>query len=137
MAYFEWTDDLLVGNKEIDHDHLTLISLVNELHDAIQEGKGTDILAQILHSLHMYTQEHFRREEILMEQCHYKEIEAHKLMHKRLLDQVVILQDAFDRGRSKVAADTAELLRYWLTHHIMIADKKIMLSINEFNMTDC
>jgi hemerythrin-like metal-binding protein len=136
MAYFEWTDDLLVGNKEIDHDRLTLISLVNELYDAIQEGKGTDILSQILHSLHIYTQEHFRREEILMEQSHSQEIEAHKLMHKRLLDQVVILQVAFDIGRSKVAADTAELLRYWPAQYIMLADKKLSLSIHESGLTE-
>lgn len=136
MAYFEWTDALMVGNKTIDHDHIELISLVNELHQAIQEGKGTDILAKILHSLHVYTQEHFLREEILMEQIQYPEIEAHKLMHQRLLDQVTILQDAFDRGRSKVAADTAELLRYWLTHHIMLADKKLSLSIQESRLTE-
>lgn len=136
MPYFEWTDDLMVGNKIIDHDHLELISIVNELHQAIQDGKSTDILAKILHSLHLYTQEHFRNEEVLMEQIHYQEIDAHKLMHKKLLDQVVILQDAFDRGRSKVAADTAELLRFWLTHHIMLADKKLSHSIMQSKLMD-
>lgn len=136
MDYFEWNDALKVGNKLIDQDHFELVTLVNQLHQAVQDGKGTDILARILQALLTYTQEHFQREELLMEHIHYPDIEAHLNQHKKLLDQVLVLQDAFERGRAEVAAHTAELLRYWLTHHIMRTDKKLSLAIREYGLVE-
>ncbi len=131
MDYFEWNDALKVGNQLIDQDHFELVTLVNELHQAVQEGKSTDALAKILQALLNYTREHFQREELLMEHIAYADIESHKAMHQKLLDQVLVLQDAFERGRSEVASNTAELLRYWLTHHIMRTDKKLSQAIRE------
>jgi hemerythrin-like metal-binding protein len=136
MDYFEWNDALKVGNQLIDQDHFELVTLVNELHQAVQEGKSTDVLAKILQALLNYTQEHFQREELLMEHIAYADIEAHKAMHQKLLDQVLVLQDAFERGRSEVASNTAELLRYWLTHHIMRTDKNLSHAIREAGLLE-
>ena len=129
MDYFQWSDELRIGNKTIDQDHHELVTLVNELHEAVLDGQSTDVLAKILQSLFSYTQEHFQREELLMEHIQYADIVAHKAMHKKLIDQVLVLQEAFARGRSEVASSTAELLRYWLTHHIMRTDKKLSQAI--------
>ena len=136
MDYFQWSDELSVGNSLIDQDHKELVNLVNELHQAVQDGKSNETLGRILQALFTYTQEHFQREELLMEHINYVDKEAHLDQHKKLIDQVVVLQDAFDRGRVEVANNTAELLRYWLTHHIMRTDKKLSLAIAASGLVD-
>ena len=35
MAFFDWNDELATGIPKIDEQHKKLISLVNELHDAL------------------------------------------------------------------------------------------------------
>ena len=129
MDYFQRSDALSVCNTLIDQDHKELVNLVNELHQAVQDGKSNETLGRILQALFTYTQEHFQREELLMEHINYVDKEAHLDQHKKMIDQVVVLQDAFDRGRVEVANNTAELLRYWLTHHIMRTDKKLSVAI--------
>jgi hemerythrin len=131
MDYFQWSDALSVGNSLIDQDHKELVTLVNELHQAVQDGKSGETLGSILQALFTYTQEHFQREELLMEHINYADIDAHLAQHKKLIDQVLVLQDAFERGRMEVASNTAELLRYWLTHHIMRTDRKLSAAIAE------
>lgn len=131
MDFFQWSDALSVGNRLIDQDHLELLTLVNELHGAAMTGKGGEQVAKTLQTLFIYTQEHFQREELLMEHISYPGLEMHRGQHKSLIDQVLVLQDAFKRGRSEVATNTAELLRYWLTHHIQRVDKKLALAIND------
>ena len=136
MDYFQWSDALSVGNSLIDQDHKELVNLVNELHQAVQDGKSSETPGRILQALFTYTQEHFQREELLMEHINYVDKEAHLDQHKKLIDQVVVLQDAFDRGRVEVANNTAELLRYWLTHHIMRTDKKLSVAIAASGLVD-
>ena len=136
MDYFQWNDALSVGSPLIDQDHKELVTLVNELHQAVQDGKSDETLGSILQALFTYTQEHFQREELLMEHINYADIEAHLDQHQKLIDQVVVLQDAFKRGDVEVATSTAELLRYWLTHHIMRTDKKLSVAIAEAGLTE-
>lgn len=51
MDYFQWSDALSVGNALIDQDHKELVNLVNELHQAVQDGKGSETLGRILRAL--------------------------------------------------------------------------------------
>ncbi|CAN5706729.1 hypothetical protein BH11PSE12_BH11PSE12_15410 [soil metagenome] len=131
MEFFSWTDELSVGNALIDQDHFELVTLVNELHEAAQAGKSGTIIAKTLETLFRYTQEHFQREELLMEHINYADIAEHCEQHQKLIAQVLVLQNAFERGRSEVASSTAELLRYWLLHHIQRTDKKLALEIKK------
>jgi hemerythrin len=129
MDYFQWTDDLSVNNPIIDRDHLELISLVNELHSAAELGKDRIALSNILDSLFSYTQEHFQREEILMEAISYEDITPHFAQHRNLIDRVVTLRSALAEERSYVALETAELLRFWLTSHIKLSDRKLAAAV--------
>lgn len=46
MTYITWNNELSVGNAFIDKDHHKLIDFINELHDAMAQGKGKDVLAK-------------------------------------------------------------------------------------------
>lgn len=124
MEYFEWNDHLSVHDTLIDNDHQKLIGMVNELHEAADLDLDYLSLSTILTRLTIYTQEHFQREENLMQKSGYPDFDAHKEQHEKLLERVTDLKRELDNARSLVALETAELLRFWLTSHILLSDKQ-------------
>jgi hemerythrin-like metal-binding protein len=100
MAYFQWSDDLSVGNKHIDSDHKKLLDLCNNLHDAMAQGKGKDVLGKTLGELIQYTKEHFKREEEEMRRINYSNTVAHRQEHDKLIQDVLKLQKEFGEGNA-------------------------------------
>ncbi|MES2150282.1 MAG: bacteriohemerythrin [Pseudomonadota bacterium] len=128
MTYLVWSHDLAVGNNFIDHDHQKLIDMVNRLHTLMQEGKGKDALAKVLRNLITYTQEHFRREEDMMQEMQYGGYLAHKREHESLLVQVLDLQHRFESGVAALTIEVLHFMRDWLIHHIGESDKDLAIA---------
>lgn len=126
MAYFEWADDLAIDHGPIDEDHRHLVELVNQLHTATSEGRGVEVVGEILHSLIAYTTDHLRREEGQMAIAHFPHLERHKVGHKAFVDQLNALQAKFDSGSITVAAQLSTVLRDWLSLHIRRSDKELL-----------
>ena len=64
---FAWKDSYSIGVQEIDAQHRRLFSLADELHSAMNAGKGKVVLEQVLQNLITYTKSHFAGEERLMQ----------------------------------------------------------------------
>lgn len=131
MSYFEWNDNLSVHDALIDQDHQALIGMVNELHDAAESEQDYQSLSKILTRLAIYTQEHFQREEDLMQASAYPSYRAHKEQHRKLLERVSDLKHELENARTLVALETAELLRFWLTSHILLSDKQFADTLHQ------
>jgi len=125
MAYFVWGDDLNIDLGPIDDDHRQLVDCVNQLHTATSEGRGQEVVAGILDSLIAYTQQHFDREERQMERYRFPHLDAHRLQHQRLMQEVQTLRAKFDAGSITVASQVSTLLRDWLSLHIRRHDKEL------------
>ena len=123
MALFLWNDDLSVGNTFIDGDHQKLVKLVNDFHDAMEQGRGNDVIGKVLNNLVIYTKEHFKREETEMQGIKYPRYLAHKLEHDKLIKEVAELQAGFSSGKSMLTIKVSKFLRDWLLTHIMQTDK--------------
>jgi len=128
VAYFEWGDDLSVGNSLIDHDHQRLIALVNDLHTATTQGEGREVVGGILTELITYTRAHFQREEHHMQAVRYPKLAEHRRLHQELLEKVLELETRHKAGHVTVAAQVSTLLRDWLSIHIRRADKEFAAS---------
>jgi hypothetical protein len=76
MAYFEWASDMEIDGGPIDADHQQLVALVNQLHTATTDGKGQEVVEQILNALIAYTVEHLQREERLMESMQFPNLNS-------------------------------------------------------------
>ena len=50
-AIFPWRAAYSVGNPQIDEQHKGLIRMINNLQDAMMEGKGKTALSAILNDL--------------------------------------------------------------------------------------
>ncbi len=122
MTFWPWSSELEVGIAEIDEQHRWLVDLTNKLHDAFQAGADDAEIGDILEGLMDYTMNHFIVEEELFDRLGYPETDAHKQYHNRFTEQVMSLIDRHEAGEV-VGAEALELLKNWLTHHILKVDK--------------
>lgn len=123
MALFAWSDELSVGNQFIDEDHKKLVKLVNDFHDAMEQGRANDVVGKVLRNLVIYTREHFAREEAEMQRIKYSRFLAHKQEHDKLIQEVVALQSGFESGKAMLSIKVSKFLRDWLHTHIKQTDQ--------------
>lgn len=129
MALFAWSDDLSVGSTFIDDDHKKLISMVNSFHDAMEQGKGNDVIGKVLNNLVVYTKAHFKREEDEMQRIQYPRFLAHKQEHDKLISEVAELQTSFSSGKAMLSITVSKFLRDWLFTHIKQTDKLLAAAL--------
>ncbi len=122
--FVTWNDTWLVGVQEVDAQHKHLVSLLNQLHEAMSQGHGKDVLGPILDSLVRYTQVHFTAEERLMQQSNYPDLVNHKREHEALTKKVLDFQEDFAAGRVAMGVEVMQFLSTWLQSHIRGTDKK-------------
>src|SRR5579862_7146579 len=124
MSLFEWKESYSIGVAEIDAQHRKLYHLADQLHAAMNAGKSSDVIAQVLAELVMYTKTHFAAEERLMQRCGYPEFAAHKATHDELTRRVVDLQQQQKSGKTMLSIETLRFLSQWLQQHIGGTDRK-------------
>ena len=125
MPIMEWNEKMAVGVALLDADHKKLVALVNQLFDAIQSGKGNDVLGKVLDGLVEYTVVHFRHEEDFFAKSGYPASDAHKQEHEKLTSQVLAIQAKFKSGApGTLTLEVMNFLRNWLINHIQGVDKK-------------
>ncbi len=98
MPLIEWTPDFTVGVESLDTDHKVLISLINQLDDAITAGNPRATVQRVLDALYDYTVYHFSREEALMRACGYPDYDAHVRIHATLRTQVADIRERYGRN---------------------------------------
>jgi len=126
MKAFKWCEDLSVGIDEIDQDHRRLITCLDNLFTACSAGQGPVVLKDILACLMQYTREHFSHEEDVMRRVGYPGLDEHREMHIELVSELDDIIDEFTISNShELSNKTLQFLEDWLTHHILIEDKKI------------
>lgn len=124
MPLITWSDKYAVNVKEFDLQHQKLISLINDLHDAMKAGKGKEVTELILDELISYTDYHFKAEEKLMKQHAYPAFDAHIGEHKGFVAKVTDFKESYSKGKATLNLDIATFLRDWLVNHINGTDKK-------------
>lgn len=122
--FISWSDELSVGLQEIDEQHKILINLINRLfNEAILHKADKTVISAILEELVQYTIVHFAVEESLFRIFDYPDAETHQVHHDKLKQEVSSFQKKF-AGGAVIDIELMNFLRKWLTHHIMMDDKK-------------
>lgn len=130
MAFIAWSPAFSVNIKQFDDQHKKLVVMINELHDAMIEGRGKETLGEILNELITYTATHFADEEALMVKYTYSDLANHNAIHESLVNQVLELQQMFISGQTIITLDVINFLRDWLVMHIQGDDKKYGAYLN-------
>lgn len=124
MGKFDWWEDYSTGNQQMDNQHKKLFGYIQDLHEAMQVGKGKDILEKTLDGLIDYTRTHFKDEEELLKKYNYPGLLAQQIEHERLTTTVIDLQEKFKKGQAALSVTTSNFLKDWLMDHILGTDKK-------------
>lgn len=123
MAQIAWSEAFSVGNPLLDSDHHILVDLLAQLYDATDTGQSRDVVGTVLAALSEYAEHHFRREEAMMAAAGYPDLEEHRGEHRRLEAHVREICNRYRAGeRGALSDDVVELLKNWLTQHILVSD---------------
>jgi len=123
MPLLAWNDNLSVGVRSIDGQHLQLVTILNNLYDAMTQGHAKEVTGPLLRKLVNYTRDHFSAEEAMMVAAKYPSLTSHRHEHDKLTKQVESYVERFDRGECTVNIELLRFLRTWLTDHIQHSDK--------------
>jgi len=121
--YMRWTEQLSVGNPQVDEQHQHLVALLNQLNDAIEQGRGRDIASRVLDAVADYADEHFAAEERLFMTTAYPDKESHIQKHRSLTARVAQMRHDHAAGTRFFDLELLQFLQDWLTEHIMKTDK--------------
>jgi len=124
MALIDWTDELSVKIAEIDGEHKTLVAMINKLNDAMRQGKGKELLGEIVDGLTKYTATHFATEEKYFDKFGYPDAAKHKKQHADFVQKVSEFKSGFEQGKITLSIDVVSFLSNWLKTHILGTDKQ-------------
>ena len=131
MALITWGPSLEIGIGIIDSQHRRLVDLINELHEAIEKGRGNAVVGETLKGLADYAQTHFRTEEELLKKHGYDDLDLHCREHHIFTDQVQIYQVRFEAGSLKISDSVLGYLRGWLVTHIGSSDRDYIPTLKD------
>ena len=126
MPLVEWKESYRTGHEEMDGDHRRLIDMINTVYDAWAAGRELGSLTILFDQLVAYTDDHFRREEALLEAREYTRLPEQKAEHARLRDQAMAFRDRYlaEDDPSLFNSEVRAFLRSWLMGHILTEDLK-------------
>lgn len=134
MALIQWNQEFSVGIGKFDEQHKSLFAVINDLHDALEQGRGNDMLKETLDKLAVYTKTHFAEEESLLEKYNYPYLSEHRREHEKLAAQVTKLQNWQKTNEILLTPVVMEFLIHWLSDHIYKIDKRYKQFLNDLGV---
>ena len=115
---FTWLEEYKIGNATIDQQHEYLFDLANQIVDPDNDQQKTyhNVLA-----LYHYVREHFKDEELLMQQCRYSGYAEHVKEHELLTRRLDEISSGIIGGETG-PNDVMVFMRNWLLDHILGKD---------------
>ena len=130
VPLIEWGEQHSVHVQRFDEDHRQLIAMLNELHDAVQAGKGKNMVRRVLLGLAAFSEQHFAAEEVEMERTDFPEYQAHAAEHRQLVARVREFVRAYEVGDTGVSREVLMFLHDWVEHHMQATDAKYSEHLN-------
>lgn len=124
MELVKWSNFFSVDIPEIDEQHKKLVDLLNNLFNAMINGKGLSNVEEVLKELMDYSVFHFKTEEKLFENYLYPNKDEHLEEHKIFVEKVTGFLDQIKENQKTVTSDVLSFMQSWLKEHILQEDKK-------------
>ncbi len=131
MAYLEWNETFSVHVREFDDQHREIVSMINGLHDVMEQGTDGAEEVDMIHHLIAYASTHFKAEERYMTQFGFAGYEFHEAEHDRFIEQVLAFQQRLSKGERVIPDELMTFLKGWLIKHILGTDKQYSQFFND------
>ena len=122
MAILSWNDQYLIGQSVIDEEHKMLFRLINDFHTHWVEKREHQEIARVLSKLIQYGELHFQDEERIMAQEGYPQLESHRAIHEKLIEEIFKLNEELADKSQLLGRDMTKFLKQWLVDHIVHND---------------
>lgn len=130
MALLQWKDRFSLGIDAIDHEHRSLIELINKLHEEMHGNATQDTIEAFFGDLLMHISAHFALEERIMREQKYDQYPAHKQDHEWLLDDLRDMMDSATVENRANAEALSDRLESWFTRHFETHDARLYGRLN-------
>ncbi|MBI3131689.1 MAG: hemerythrin family protein [Acidobacteria bacterium] len=125
MPRIEWSPSWSVGDDRLDHEHQSLVALINRLVEPeIRESNDPQVRRACVAEVILYAENHFRYEEDRMEQVKYPNLEGHRAGHMRFRRQISQLTLGAFEETPGLLSDLHTFLIAWLKNHILDEDQR-------------
>lgn len=122
MSLFNWNSSYSVKIPSIDQQHKKLVDLINELHDSMKSGKGSEAMGGILLDLINYTKTHFKFEEDMLKRNGYEKLGDQQRAHAMFVSKIEDTKRDLDSGKPVFSMKMMNFLKDWLKSHILKTD---------------
>ncbi len=117
-----WKEQYRVGAPALDGQHQAIFRLIHDLQDEAAKGHGPDVLSSTLDQLVQEVRNHFRDEEAMLVKCRFPRYSSHRAEHQKLMNQILDLQAALQKGETAVTPQVVQFLADWHEQHISTSD---------------
>jgi hemerythrin-like metal-binding protein len=118
--YIPWKEQYSVGDASIDTQHKQILAIISELNAAIEGGRAYEVVEELLERMVLYTLNHFKHEEQLMQACGFPDIENHKILHDKMRRRT---EGLHANAGLMTSNDLMRFLREWWINHIRGEDQ--------------
>jgi len=120
----DWKEEYSVGVEEIDDQHKYFISLLNDLYNAIVEGKSREELGVLFQLVSDYAERHFATEEKYFDEFNYEGAAEHKQKHQEMRDEIKRIESTGSEREIDFYGNIVYFLKDWLEEHLAQMDQK-------------
>ena len=126
MSFANLKDELKIGIESLDQEHRELIGIMEELSDAFDNGVPALDVSDLFGALYDKASAHFTLEERLMREKKYPLDATHKADHRRLLERVRDMMDAYEAGMcTKCDVNFSTCIESWFVTHVTEEDTRL------------
>ena len=90
------SNTFLLECEELDQDHKRLVEMVNDISAQIDSGNTQTCKAMVLNFIN-FAKRHFGREEILLTEAGYPDVDKHRKHHRELNDKMQHILEFVDK----------------------------------------
>ena len=119
----------------MDKCHQPALLLLERLHEAMVRGRGDKVIVAILVELDEFYPAYFVREEALLAETGYPDLEAHRRRHRALLAQLAELRRRAGIGHLAITYDTMQTMRRWIEEHVNEEDRRAAMHVMEHRLS--
>ena len=124
MSKLIWSDDLETKVGPIDTHNQSLFFVLNELFASDFPCEMRSKMCHKIEDTIVYLTRNFLREEALMAEAGYPDLDDHKSEHRVFLEELLRLQRTLECGRYDTS-EMFDLVSSWALAHIEIWDKPL------------
>jgi hemerythrin-like metal-binding protein len=118
-----WDESLETRIPHMDEQHRKLVSLINDLDQAVEDGTGGLLISYVLQELIRYVKDHFNDEEQLLMRHGFPELAGHRREHDLFVERLGQISDSFKDG-DELSSSVLDFLKDWLVIHIKGTDQR-------------